>query len=160
MRTLVIRLLVFLALAGSAHAAQTTYNFNFSAGGTGSFVYDDVAMTANAITFDFGALGSIAPYGFDSQLTATRFGTPPTAAVQRDGTFFGVTLVAGNPTATVRLYTNGTYCLRPSPEPWPDYSATAAVGQRNVRIQFLDGRVGLFHIRCAERRHQYSQLRL
>ena len=44
----VIRLLVFLALAGSAHAGQTTYSFNFSAGGTGSFVYDDVAMTASA----------------------------------------------------------------------------------------------------------------
>jgi hypothetical protein len=56
-----IRLLVFLALAGSANAAQTTYHFNFSAGGTGSFVYDDGAMTANAITFDFGELGTIAP---------------------------------------------------------------------------------------------------
>lgn len=121
MQILVIRLLVFLALAGSANAAQTTYNFNFSAGGTGSFVYDDVAMTTAAITFDFGALGSIAPYSFDSQLTATVFGTPPTAAVRQDGTFFGATRVAGNPTATVRLYTNGTYCVRPYPEPWPDY---------------------------------------
>jgi hypothetical protein len=121
MQTLVIRLLVFLALAGSANAGQTTYNFNFSGGGTGSFVYDDVAMTANAITFDFGQLGSIAPYAFGTQLTATIFGTPPTAAIHQDATFFGVTQVAGNPTATVRLYTNGTYCLRPSPEPWPDY---------------------------------------
>ena len=51
----------FFALAGSANAAQTNYNFNFSAGGTGSFVYDDVAMTASAITFDFAALGAIAP---------------------------------------------------------------------------------------------------
>jgi hypothetical protein len=121
MQTLAIRLLVFLALAGSANGAQTTYNFNFSAGGTGSFVYDDVAMTATAITFDFGALGSIAPYGFGQPLTATVFGTPPTAAIQQNGTFFGVTLVAGTPTATVRLYTDGTYCLRPYPEPWPDY---------------------------------------
>ena len=95
MRTLVIRLLVFLALAGSANA-QTTYSFNFSAGGTGSFVYDDVAMTANAISFDFGALGSIAPDSFDSQSTALIFGTPPTAAVRLDGVFFGVTQVAGN----------------------------------------------------------------
>ena len=121
MQTVVIRLLVFFALAGSANAAQTTYNFNFSAGGTGSFVYDDVAMTATAITFDFGALGAIAPYGFDSQLTAAIFGTPPTAAVHQDNIFFGVTQVAGNRTATVRLYTNGTYCLRPYPEPSPDY---------------------------------------
>jgi hypothetical protein len=121
MQTSVIRLLVFLALAGSASAAQTTYNFNFSAGGTGSFVYDDVAMTTSAITFDFGALGSIAPYSFGSQLTATVFGTPPTAAVRQDGTFFGATRVAGNLTATVRLYSNGTYCVRPYPEPWPDY---------------------------------------
>ena len=121
MQTVVIRLLVFLALTGSANAAQTTYNFNFSAGGTGSFVYDDVAMTTNAITFDFGALGSIAPYGFGSQLTATVFGTPPAAAIRQDGTFFGATQVAGNLTATVRLYTNGTYCVRPFPEPSPDF---------------------------------------
>lgn len=84
MQTLVIRLLVFLALAGSANAGQTTYYFNFSAGGTGSFVYDDVAMTATAITFDFGALGSIAPYGFDKSLTAAIFGTPPSAAIRQD----------------------------------------------------------------------------
>jgi hypothetical protein len=120
MQTLVIRLLVFLALAGSANAGQTTYNFNFSAGGTGSFVYDDVAMTTNAMTFDFGALGSLAAGGFDSQTTARIFGTPPTAAIHQDGTFFGVTRVAGNLTATVRLYTNGTYCVRPFPEPTPD----------------------------------------
>jgi hypothetical protein len=120
MQTLAIRLLVFLALAGSASAAQTTYNFNFSAGGTGSFVYDDVAMTTSAITFNFGALGSIAPYSFNSQSTAIVFGTPPTAAIRQDGTFFGATSVAGTLTATVRLYTNGTYCVRPYPEPWPD----------------------------------------
>jgi hypothetical protein len=129
MQTLVIRLLVFLALAGSANAGQTTYNFNFSAGGTGSFVYDDVAKTTTAITFDFGALGSIAPYGFDSSLTATVFGTPPTAAVKQDGTFFGATRVAGNLTATLRLYTNGTYCVRPYPEPWPDYCLVSGTYQ-------------------------------
>ena len=129
MQTVVIRLLVFLALAGSANAAQTTYNFNFSAGGTGSFVYDDVAMTATAITFDFAALGAIAPYDFGSQLTATVFGTPPTAAVHQDGTFFGATRVAGNLTATVRLYTNGTYCLRPYPEPSPDYCLVSGTYQ-------------------------------
>jgi hypothetical protein len=77
MQTLMIRLLVFLALAGSANAAQTTYNFNFSNGGTGSFVYNDAAMTTSAITFDFGALGSIAPYDFGSSLTATVFGNHP-----------------------------------------------------------------------------------
>src|SRR4026209_1855436 len=109
MQTLVIRLLVFLALAGSANAAHTTYNFNFSAGGTGSFVYDDVAKTTTAITFDFGALGSIAPYGFDSSLTATVFGTPPTAAVKQDGTFFDATRVAGNLQDTLRPYTTGAY---------------------------------------------------
>jgi hypothetical protein len=116
-----IRLLVFLALAGSANAAQTTYHFNFSAGGTGSFVYDDGAMTANAITFDFGELGTIAPYGFDTSLTGVIFGTPPRAAILQNGTFFGATRVAGNLRATVRLYTNGTYCVRPYPEPSPDY---------------------------------------
>ena len=121
MKTLVIRAMVFLALAGSANAGQTTYHFNFSAGGTGSFVYDDVAMTTNGITFDFGSLGSIAPYGFGSQLTATVFGTPPTAAIKQDGTFFGTTRVAGTLTATVRLYVNGTFCVRPYPEPSPDY---------------------------------------
>jgi hypothetical protein len=120
MQSLMIRLLVFLALTGSANAAQTTYNFNFSTGGTGSFIYDDVARTTSAITFDFGALGSIAPYSFGAELTATVFGTPPTAAIRQDGTFFGVTRVADTPTATVRLYTNGTFCVRPYPEPTPD----------------------------------------
>ena len=173
MQTLVIRLLVFLALANSANAAQTTYNFNFSAGGTGSFVYDDGAMTANAITFDFGALGSIAPYGFGTSLTGSIFGTPPRAAILQNGTFFGVTQVAGNLSATVRLYTNGTYCVRPYPEPSPDYcleSGTYRIAPAvvpsppsvsgYVRVQFLDGRVGLFHIRCVGRRHQSSQLPL
>ena len=120
MQTLVIRLIVFLAFAGSASAGQTTYNFNFSTGGTGSFVYDDVARTTSAITFDFGTLGSIAPYGFDSQLTATVFGAPPAAAVRQDGTFFGATKVGNTLTATVRLYSNGTFCVRPYPEPSPD----------------------------------------
>lgn len=116
-----LRLLVFLALAGTANAAQTTYNFNFSAGGSGSFVYDDVARTTNSITFDFGELGTIAPYGFDASLTGVIFGTPPRTAILQNGTFFGATRVAGNLRATVRLYTDGTYCVRPYPEPWPDY---------------------------------------
>lgn len=87
MQTMGIRLLVFMALAGSANAAQTTYNFNFSVGGTGSFVYDDVSKTTSAITFDFGSLGSIAPYSFDASLTARVFGTPPTAAIHRTAPF-------------------------------------------------------------------------
>jgi hypothetical protein len=113
----VIRLLVFLALAGSANAAQTTYSFNFSTGGTGTFVYDDVTKTTSAITFNFGALGSIAPYSFGTQLTANVFGNPPAAAILQDATFFGTTVVAGALTASVRLYTNGTYCLRPHTDP-------------------------------------------
>ena len=66
---------------------------------------------------------------FGSQLTATVFGTPPTAAVHQDGTFFGATRVAGNLTATVRLYTNGTSCLRPYPEPSPDYCLVSGTYQ-------------------------------
>ena len=129
MRTLVVRLLVFLSLAGFADAGQTTYNFNFSTGGTGSFVYDDVAKTTSAITFDFGALGSIAPYTFGSSLTATVFGNPPGTTILQNGTFFGVTQVAGVQTATVRLYTNGTFCVRPFPEPWPDYCLVSGTYQ-------------------------------
>ena len=119
MQTLVTRLVVFLALAGSANAAQTTYHLNFSTGGTGSFVYDDVAMTATAVIFDFGELGSIAT-SFNAQSTATIFGTPPSAAVLQNGTFFPLR-VGGNITRTVRLYTNGTFCVRPFPEPSPDF---------------------------------------
>jgi hypothetical protein len=119
MQTLIIRLLIFLALAGSANAAQTTYNFNFSTGGTGSFVYDDVAKTTSAITFNLGAFGSLSPGGFDAGTTAVIFGAPPTAAIKQDGTFFGVT-VGGSSKVTVRLYSNGTFCLRTFPEPFPD----------------------------------------
>ena len=111
MQTLVIRLLVFLTLAGSANAAQTTYYFNFSGSGTGSFVYDDVAKTAPTITIDFGTFGSIAT-NFGSVSTASVFGTPPTAAVHQNGTFFPLR-VAGVNTNSLRLYTNGTYCVRP-----------------------------------------------
>lgn len=119
MQTLVTRLVMFLALAGSAHAGQTTYHFNFSAGGTGSFVYDDAAMTATAVIIDFGALGSIAT-SFNAQSTATIFGTPPSAAILQNGTFFPLR-VEGTVTRAVRLYTNGTFCVRPYPEPSPDY---------------------------------------
>lgn len=115
----VIRLLVFLALAGPASAAQTTYHFNFSTGGTGSFVYDDVAMTATAVVIDFGTYGSLTT-SFGAPSTATVFGTPPAAAIRQDATFFGLK-VAAVQTATLRLYTNGTFCVRPSPEPWPDH---------------------------------------
>jgi hypothetical protein len=128
MQTLVTRLVIFLALAGSAHAGQTTYNFNFSAGGTGSFVYDDVARTANAVTFDFGTLGSLDVGSLSTQSTALVFGTPPAAAILQDGTFFGVTQ-GGQTRVTVRLYANGTFCLRPSPEPWPDYCVLSGTYQ-------------------------------
>ena len=40
-----------------------------------------------------------------------------------------MTQVAGNLTATLRLYTNGTYCLRPYPEPWPDYCLVSGTYQ-------------------------------
>lgn len=119
MQTLVIRLLVFFALAGSANAAQTTYYLNFSGSGTGSFVYDDVAKTAPTITIDFGTFGSITT-NFGSVSTAAVFGNPPAAAVHQDGTFFPLR-VAGINTNSVRLYTNGTYCVRPLPEPSPDF---------------------------------------
>ncbi len=121
MQTLVIRLLVvFLSLAGSANAGQTTYNFNFSTGGTGSFVYDNVTLTTTAITFDFGALGATTPTSFDAPLTAQVFGNPPGAAIIQNGTFFGVTSVGGVPTGAIRLYTNGTFCVNPYPEPFPN----------------------------------------
>ena len=127
MRTLVIRLLVFLALAGSANAAQTTYYFNFSGSGTGSLVYDDVAKTAPTITIDFGTFGSIAT-NFGSVSTATVFGNPPTAAVHQNGTFFPLR-VAGINTNSLRLYTDGTYCVRPLPEPTPDFCLVSGTYQ-------------------------------
>lgn len=107
MQTLVIRLLVFFALAGSANAAQTTYNFNFSAGGTGTFVYDDVAKTTSSITLRFGINGNVTPYGFDSSSTANIFGAPPSAAIKPASTFFGQT----NTGARLWLSSDGTFCL-------------------------------------------------
>ncbi len=107
MKTVVIRLLVFLALAGSASAGPINYNFNFSTGGTGTFVYDDVAKTTSSITLRFGINGNIPPYGFDSTTTANVFGAPPTPAVKQNNTFFGATSTG----ARLRVFTDGTFCL-------------------------------------------------
>jgi hypothetical protein len=140
MQTLVIRLLVFLALAGSANAAQTTYYFNFSGGGTGSFVYDDVAKTTSAVTINFATFGSITT-SFDSGSTATIFGNPPSAAVHQNGTFFPLR-VAGVNTNSIRFYTDGTYCVRPLPEPTPDFclvSGTYQIGTVDLTPPSVSG---------------------
>lgn len=94
----------------SANAETTIYGFNFSVGGLGNFVYDDLTGAADPITLDFGAYGSTVT-DFGSSATASIFGQPPGNFVQVNGVFIGIQ----NGTANgLRFYSDGTFCVESS----------------------------------------------
>jgi hypothetical protein len=109
-------LVLFSCTWSAVYAEKITYNFNFSVGGTGTLVYDDVSMNANPITMDFGSFGSLVT-NFNATSTASIFGAPPGTEVKADGVFFPLKR-AGDISnyASVRLYINGSFCVRLLPE--------------------------------------------
>lgn len=113
------RVFAGLLIGGSlttAFAAQVTYSFNFSAGGTGSFVYDDFTHIANPIDMDFGSFGAITT-NFNASSTAAIFGAPPLEHVLADGVFFPLKRAGETENyASVRLYVDGSFCVRILPE--------------------------------------------
>jgi Thrombospondin type 3 repeat len=105
LRLIVVSVLGFFS--STTQADTTTYNFNFSVGGTGSFVYDDATGEADPITLDFGSYGS-ANTNFNSSSTASIFGQPPLSAVKTNGVNI---ILQGGSHPRVLLYSDGTFCV-------------------------------------------------
>lgn len=105
------RIASILSIAVSVSAESIPYDFNFSSYGSGTFDYDDMAMDIDQLVLDFGAFGSHGPTSFGSSLTLSVFGAPPNLFVNNDNTFFGL---SGGTAHSVRLNSNGTFCIRPN----------------------------------------------
>jgi hypothetical protein len=105
-----------LSAPAAVMAATTEYSFNFSTGGSGTLVYNTSTGVANPITIDFGVLGRITT-DFGASSTASIFGAPPQEAVRLDGVFFPLRRTGESTNySAVRLYINGTFCVRLLPE--------------------------------------------
>jgi hypothetical protein len=106
---------ICLGAATSASAAQTTYDFNFSTGGTGYFVYDDVTKKLDPLVMDFGLMGSI-----QTDTSNLQWGDPPGNFVLNDGVFYPLRRAGDtNAYSAVRLYKDGSFCLQVLPETDP-----------------------------------------
>lgn len=108
----VLTVMAFLAGAALANAATVEFDFNFSTAGSGTIVYDDVAMDIPVLDYDFGAFGSTST-SFGAALTLAVFGAPPNTTVNNDNVFFGL---SGGTASGLRLSSDGTFCVRPDPD--------------------------------------------
>ncbi len=99
-----------LLFSVGTNAAFIQYDFNFSTGGSGGFLFDEDVPRITWMTLDFGEFGSAGPNELLSNSVIEYFGHPPSSTILKDN--FPLLLFGGSAYA-VRLMVDGTFCVRP-----------------------------------------------